>query len=188
MAIISCQKELKLERESFNLKQNYTMLSAKMTMKDTIGVFVSLSLYYHDFRSDYLNLTKSNDSLKIFISRQIGLEIRDGNGNRIESEYEEVKRLDGEIPDELIVLRESELLLRFDKLIQENKNLLEKTSSYELPQLIFQNQSDTLLFNFSSKKDWKKFKYDYCQLMYNFSSYKEHYKEWANTYFKDSIR
>ena len=186
IAVISCQKELKLEKESFNLKQNFTEISERISMNDTVEVFVDLSLFHHDFRSDQLKIWKSKDSLFVFVSRHVGYEIIDENGNKAEGSYPVLEKLESEASTELIVFKESKLFLKLDKLIQENNKLIEKATSFELPHLVFRNQRDTLQFNFSSKKDWKNFKYEYCQIMYNFSSYNKHYKDWGDTYFKDS--
>jgi len=190
IVVISCQKELKLEKENFNLKQGFTKISKKLTVNDTVGVFINLSFFRHDARSDYLSIFKSKDSLFVSVSRSFGFKILDENGNEVENRYvgiEDIGKLEDGASKELISFRKGELFLKFDKLVQENKNVFEATKSFEIPHLIFQNQSDTLQFNFLSKKDWKNFKYDYCQLMYNFSSYNQHYKEWGDTYFKDSI-
>ena len=156
MTVISCQKELKLEKESFNLRQNFTEISERISMNDTVEVFVNLSLFYHDFRADQLKIWKAKDSLFVFISRHVGYEIFDENGNKVEGRYPVLEKLESEVSTELISFGSSELFLKFDKLIQKNRDLLEKTNRDGFPHLIFRNQLDTLKFKFLSKKDWTK--------------------------------
>lgn len=188
--IVSCKNPLKnvVQKSTFNLKNDYTELTKKMTELDTILIYIDLSLLYHDSRQERLLITKEKDSLKISVSGSVGFELYDSSGNKIKTEYEEWQlRLGEKRQQEIFKVHKDDSIWNLDNIIKENSINFKEIDENPFPSLslLIKHKKDVIRFNIPIKSDLKHFKKQYCQMMYQINPSNEFYEKWIEKWFSE---
>ena len=145
MACVDKNNEDKhLQKSNFNLKTDFTELTAKITELDTIKIWADLSSCMW-MTKEKITLTKSNDSLNI--------------------ELKVVQMMDPEVT-EIIKIHEKDTTWDFNQFLQNNKDRITKTEERDGVNLILKHQSDTLNFHTGNLGDLNSFISDYYDAMF----------------------
>ncbi|MDT0644976.1 hypothetical protein RM553_19240, partial [Zunongwangia sp. F363] len=150
---VNSDKNVEINQSDFKLKNDFAQLSSKLTNFDTVNISVDLSICTWE-RIEKIQLTKSNDSLKI---------------NLI------VEDSDFEVQHQFFKIEENDSVWKIGNFLKNNENRLKTNDSDSSPRMVVFNKTDTLKYYTDGLVDSNNFIAEYYRMMHKIDPTNELY-------------